>query len=95
MYLKAYVSVAEARAFLADKRPDAYERYVDLLLKNPRYGEHQARYWLDAVRYGDTHGLHLVSDDICHDPNSNPNPDPDPDPSRGRNPCPALTLTLT
>ena len=24
-----------------------------------RYGEHQARYWLDAIRYGDTHGLHL------------------------------------
>ena len=28
-------------------------------MANPRYGEHQARYWLDAVRYGDTHGLHL------------------------------------
>ena len=24
-----------------------------------RYGEHRARYWLDAARYGDTHGLHL------------------------------------
>jgi len=23
------------------------------------YGEHMARFWLDAVRYGDTHGLHL------------------------------------
>ena len=46
-------------AFLADKRPDAYERLVDQLLASPRYGEHQARYWLDAIRYGDTHGLHL------------------------------------
>ena len=46
-------------AFLADQRDDAYERLVDELLKSPRYGEHQARYWLDAVRYGDTHGLHL------------------------------------
>lgn len=45
--------------FLADEGPDAYERFVDQLLDNPRYGEHQARYWLDAVRYGDTHGLHL------------------------------------
>jgi len=45
--------------FLADDRPDAYERYVDRLLASPRFGEHQARYWLDAVRYGDTHGLHL------------------------------------
>lgn len=48
-------------AFLKDTRPDAYERFVDTLLDNPRYGEHQARYWLDAVRYGDTHGLHLDS----------------------------------
>jgi hypothetical protein len=32
---------------------------VDRLLQSPRYGEHEARYWLDAVRYGDTHGLHL------------------------------------
>jgi len=46
-------------AFLADKEPDAYERLVDQLLASPHYGEHQARYWLDAVRYGDTHGMHL------------------------------------
>ncbi|MBC8326398.1 MAG: PSD1 domain-containing protein [Verrucomicrobia subdivision 3 bacterium] len=47
------------KQFLADKKPAAYERLVDALLVSPRYGEHQARYWLDAVRYGDTHGLHL------------------------------------
>lgn len=46
-------------SFLADDRPDAYERFVNQLLDSPRFGEHQARYWLDAVRYGDTHGLHL------------------------------------
>jgi hypothetical protein len=46
-------------AFLKDKRGDSYERYVDSLLADSSYGEHQARYWLDAVRYGDTHGLHL------------------------------------
>lgn len=45
--------------FIADESSDAYEEYVDRLLASPRYGEHQARYWLDAVRYGDTHGLHL------------------------------------
>ncbi|MGI9239297.1 MAG: PSD1 and planctomycete cytochrome C domain-containing protein [Verrucomicrobiales bacterium] len=45
--------------FLEDKSPGAYGRLVDELLESPRYGEHQARYWLDAVRYGDTHGLHL------------------------------------
>ncbi len=45
--------------FLADESDDAYERLGDELLATPRFGEHQARYWLDAVRYGDTHGLHL------------------------------------
>ena len=45
--------------FLNDPEQGAYERLVDGLLRNPYYGEHQARYWLDAVRYGDTHGLHL------------------------------------
>ena len=49
----------EVDAFLADEAPDAYERVVDRLLDSPRYGEHRARYWLDAARYGDTHGLHL------------------------------------
>ena len=46
-------------AFLKDKRDDAYEHFIDTLLADPHFGEHQARYWLDAVRYGDTHGLHL------------------------------------
>ena len=36
-----------------------YEKLVDRLLESPRYGEHMARFWLDAARYGDTHGLHL------------------------------------
>jgi len=45
--------------FLEDEADGAYERLVDQLLSDPRFGEHQARYWLDAVRYGDTHGLHL------------------------------------
>lgn len=50
---------AEVDAFQADKQPGAYERVVDRLLRSPRYGEHEARYWLDVARYGDTHGLHL------------------------------------
>ncbi|MBX7211896.1 MAG: DUF1553 domain-containing protein [Verrucomicrobiaceae bacterium] len=32
---------------------------IDELMKSERYGEHRARYWLDAARYGDTHGLHF------------------------------------
>ncbi|HTU20073.1 MAG TPA: PSD1 and planctomycete cytochrome C domain-containing protein [Gemmataceae bacterium] len=49
----------EVDAFLADQSPNAYEKVVDRLLRSPRYGEHMARFWLDAARYGDTHGLHL------------------------------------
>ncbi len=45
--------------FLSDETTTAYTRYLETLMESPRYGEHQARYWLDAVRYGDTHGLHL------------------------------------
>jgi mono/diheme cytochrome c family protein len=47
------------QAFVADKSPDAYEKLVDKLLASPQYGEHRARYWLDAARYADTHGLHF------------------------------------
>ncbi len=50
---------AEVDAFLADQSPEAFEKVIDRLLLSPRYGEHMARYWLDAARYGDTHGLHL------------------------------------
>src|SRR5262249_35924438 len=42
--------------FLADHRPDAYERLVDELLSSPRYGERWARHWLDVARYADSHG---------------------------------------
>ena len=35
------------------------KRWSTGLLDSPRYGEHMARFWLDAARYGDTHGLHL------------------------------------
>lgn len=46
-------------AFVHDPSPQAYEKVVDGLLANPHYGEHRAHYWLDAVRFADTHGLHL------------------------------------
>ena len=49
----------EISAFREDKRPDAYERYVDRMMAKPAYGEQESRYWLDAVRYADTHGLQL------------------------------------
>ena len=47
----------EVRAFLADSRPDAYERAVERLLASPHYAEQRARAWLDVARYGDSDGL--------------------------------------
>ncbi|MBM3814431.1 MAG: DUF1553 domain-containing protein [Acidimicrobiia bacterium] len=42
--------------FLADQRPDAYERAVDQLLASPHYGERWARSWLDLAHYADSDG---------------------------------------
>lgn len=50
---------ADVETFLADKSPNAYEKLVEKFLASPRYGEHRARYWLDAARYADTHGIHV------------------------------------
>ena len=49
----------EVEAFVADKAPDAYEKLVDHWLASPHWGEHRGRYWLDAARYADTHGIHF------------------------------------
>ncbi len=43
-------------AFLADRSPGAYERFVDALLASPAYGERFARVWMDLGRYADTQG---------------------------------------
>jgi hypothetical protein len=50
---------AQIDRFLADDSPDAYEKLVDRLLESHEFGQHAGRYWLDLVRYADTHGLHL------------------------------------
>ncbi|MBI3117276.1 MAG: DUF1549 domain-containing protein, partial [Candidatus Hydrogenedentes bacterium] len=47
----------EIIAFLADDRPDAYERLVERLLDSSHYGERWALAWLDAARYADTNGF--------------------------------------
>ncbi|MBY0461041.1 MAG: DUF1549 domain-containing protein, partial [Gemmataceae bacterium] len=39
--------------FVADNRPDAYEKLVDELLASPRFGEKWARHWLDVARYAE------------------------------------------
>jgi hypothetical protein len=43
--------------FLADRRPDAYERLVERYLVSPRYGEHLAQFWLDLARFAETDGF--------------------------------------
>ena len=48
----------QVAAFVADSRPDAFERVIDGLLASPHYGERMAIYWLDLVRYADTNGYH-------------------------------------
>ena len=35
----------------------SYHQLVERYLASPHYGEHRARFWLDAARYSDTHGL--------------------------------------
>ncbi len=49
-------TLEEVDAFLADERPDSYEKLVDRLLASPHYGERWARPWLDLARYADTNG---------------------------------------
>ena len=52
-------TIAEVNAFLADKRPGAYERLVDGLLARPAYGERMTQTWLDVARYSDTFGYQV------------------------------------
>ncbi|ULO22961.1 DUF1549 and DUF1553 domain-containing protein [Methylocystis sp. SB2] len=47
----------EVDAFVKDVSPEAYEKLVDHLLASPRYGERQARLWLDLARYADSSGF--------------------------------------
>ncbi len=49
-------------AFVSDyqQRKDlALSEWIDRLMASPAWGEHRGRYWLDAARYADTHGVHF------------------------------------
>jgi mono/diheme cytochrome c family protein len=48
---------SETQVFLSDDSDDAWENVVDGLLASPHYGEHQARHWLDLVRYAETNSF--------------------------------------
>jgi hypothetical protein len=49
-------SLAAVDRFINDKSPDAYEKFVDEMLKSPAYGERWAHVWLDLARYADSRG---------------------------------------
>lgn len=49
-------SEADIDRFLADRRPDAYERLVDSLLALPAFGERMAAHWLEVSRFSDSEG---------------------------------------
>lgn len=51
-------SPSEVDAFVQSSDANAYEKLVDRLLRQERYGERMALAWMDAARYGDTSVMH-------------------------------------
>ncbi len=49
----------QVASFLANDRPDAYERLVDELLDSEHFGEKWAKHWLDLARYADSDGYEV------------------------------------
>lgn len=47
----------EVSAFVSDTRPQAFERLVDRVLEDPRYGERWGRHWLDVIRFAESNGF--------------------------------------
>ena len=53
---------ADVEAFVADYKANgdaALSQWIDRLMDSDAWGEHRGRYWLDAARYADTHGMHF------------------------------------
>ncbi|MEO7650491.1 MAG: DUF1553 domain-containing protein, partial [Bryobacteraceae bacterium] len=53
---------AEVAQFVSDSSPNAYEKLVDRLLEDPRYGERWGRHWMDIWRYSDWYGWRKAND---------------------------------
>lgn len=47
----------EVEAFESNTAPDGYEKVIDKLLADPRYGERWARHWLDLARFAESDGF--------------------------------------
>ena len=50
-------SPATIATYQSDLSSNAYRKMADRLLASKGYGEQQARYWLDVVHFGETHGF--------------------------------------
>jgi len=61
---------AEVAAFLADSRPQAFERLVDRLLTTPRFGERMASLWLPLARYAEDQAHQVGKDTKFFYPNA-------------------------
>src|SRR5207247_3824249 len=48
---------AEVDAFESDSSDAAYERLIDRLLADSRYGERWGRHWLDLARFAESDGF--------------------------------------
>lgn len=47
----------EVQGFIADGQPMAFERLVDRVLADSRYGERWGRHWLDVIRFAESNGF--------------------------------------
>ena len=49
----------QVQAFVNDKSDSAWPELVEQVLASPHYGERWGSYWLDLVRFGETHGFEM------------------------------------
>jgi mono/diheme cytochrome c family protein len=47
----------QVEAFVRDDRDDAWNQMVEEVLASPHFGQRWATFWLDLVRFGETHGF--------------------------------------
>ncbi|MGK0156876.1 MAG: hypothetical protein ACI9SE_003851 [Neolewinella sp.] len=50
-------SPKDVAEFVSDQEPGAFDRLVDTVLADARYGERWARHWLDVVRFAESDGF--------------------------------------
>lgn len=52
-------AAAETQAFLADRDPQRWQRWIERTMESPHFAERLAMPWLDAARYADTNGFSI------------------------------------